>query len=199
MSSVTGLILAGGRSRRMGRDKALLPLPGAAQQTFLQHLIAVLTPTCSEVLLVARDAAQASLYRDYVSDAVRIITDQTADRGPLMGLYSGLCAAQASHILVTAVDMPCVQPALLSFLLAQPLDDAVILPIVENAPQVMLAIYPRSILPTVEACLRAGQRGPRSLLQQVPVWPLSEEQLRASDPQLRSFININRPEELQAL
>ncbi len=196
MCAVTGLILAGGRSRRMGRDKALLPLPGSGQETFLEHIVTVLTPLCQEVMLVARDDAQAAAYAQHVPAHVRIVTDRIPDSGPLMGLYSGLSTIQSSHALVMAVDMPFIQPGIASFLLAQPLDEAIILPIVEENPQVMLAVYPRSILPIVEECLSSGLRGPRALLQKVPVRYVEEERLREIDPQLRSFVNINRPEEM---
>jgi molybdenum cofactor guanylyltransferase len=181
----------------MGRDKALLPLPGSGQETFLEHIVTVLTPLCHEVMLVARDDAQAAAYAQLVPAHVRIVTDRIPDSGPLMGLYSGLSAIQSSHALVMAVDMPFIQPGLVSFLLAQPLDEAIILPIVQENPQVMLAVYPRSILPIVEKCLEDRMRGPRALLQKVPVCYVEEARLREIDPQLRSFVNINRPEELQ--
>jgi molybdenum cofactor guanylyltransferase len=188
-----GILLAGGRSQRMGQDKALLPLPGS--ETFLGRLVALLAPTCPELLLVARDEAQAATYRDHIPGNVQLVTDHLPDIGPLMGLYSGLRAMQSSHALVIAIDMPYLQPAMRDFLLAQPHDDALTVPIVDGAPQVLLALYPRSILPIIENQLREGQRGPRALLRLAPVRYIPEEQLRAIDPQLRSFININRPED----
>src|SRR5437879_1392945 len=127
MFSSAGIILAGGRSRRMGRDKAHLPLPGNERITFVEYLTSLLGSQCSEVILVARDRAQAATY---MLPNVLIVTDKVPNVGPLMGLYSGLCAMQASHALVTAVDMPFVQPDMVAFLLAHPLDDALLVPIV---------------------------------------------------------------------
>ena len=125
--------------------------------------------------------------------------DQIPDQGPLMGLYSGLCAMQSSHALVTAVDMPCVQPAMVSFLLSQPLTDLLIVPVVNDIPQVLLAVYPRTILPVIEERLRQGRHDPRCLLEVATVRYIEEAQLRVVDPQLHSFINVNTPEELQSL
>jgi molybdopterin-guanine dinucleotide biosynthesis protein A len=176
----------------MGRDKALLPIPGAARKTFVEHLSTMLTSFCSEVVLVARDAEQAA---DYACVGVRILTDEIPDVGPLMGLYSGLRAITASHALVIAVDMPFVQPAIVRLLLAQPLDDALLVPVVDGFPQVLFAVYPRSLLPTIEERLRAGRRDPRSLLEVAKVRTIDEAQLRTVDPQLRSFMNINTPDE----
>lgn len=193
MSTVAGVILAGGRSRRMGRDKALLPLPGDHQSTFISHLAAVLALSCDEVVLVARDAEQAA---SCVLPGVAAVTDQVAEVGPLMGLYSGLRSIHATHALVVAVDMPFVQPALIAFLLSFPRDDALLVPVVDEVPQVLLSVYPRSLLPTIESCLRSGERGPRALLKAARVRYVEEAQLRQIDPHLRSFVNLNTPQDL---
>jgi molybdopterin-guanine dinucleotide biosynthesis protein A len=177
----------------MGRDKALLPLPGDDQSTFISYLAALLSSFCGEVVLVARNAEQAA---GCVLPGVPVVTDQAPDVGPLMGLYSGLGAIQAAHALVIAVDMPFVQPALIAFLLSFPRDDALLVPVVDEVPQVLLAVYPRSLLPTIETCLHAGERGPRALLKATRVRYIEEAQLRQVDPQLRSFVNLNTPEDL---
>ena len=177
----------------MGKNKALLPLPGNPSLSFIAYLSSTLASLCSEVLIVARDEADAV---DYSLPRVRVITDKVPDAGPLMGLYSGLNAIEAERALVVAVDMPFVQPALLSFLLSQPASDELLVPLVSNVPQVLLAVYPRTILPFVEKRLQQGRHDLRSLLEVVPVHYFEEEQLRKVDPTLRSFININTPEEL---
>jgi molybdopterin-guanine dinucleotide biosynthesis protein A len=193
--AVAGIILAGGQSSRMGKNKALLPLPGNEQLTFVEHLAHMLTASCSEVLLVVRDQAAASAY-DVLQD-VRIVLDKIPGYGPLMGLYSGLSAIHTSHALVLAVDMPFVQPAMLTFLLSPPLTDTMLVPVVNDVPQVLCAVYPRSILPIIEERLGQGRRDPRGLLNVASVTYIDEARLRAIDPQLRSFININTPDELQ--
>ena len=117
-----------------------------------------------------------------------------------MGLYSGLSAITQERALVVAVDLPCIQPALLSFLLSQPLStDSLLVPLVHNVPQVLLAIYPRSVLPVIKEQLQKGRRDLRCLLEVAPVQFVEEAQLRQVDPQLRSFVNINTPEELQQM
>jgi molybdopterin-guanine dinucleotide biosynthesis protein A len=195
---VAGVILVGGRSRRMGRDKALLPFPDGSALTFVERLSALLAELCKEVLLVARDETSGREY-SFVCQRqhVRVVYDRAADHGPLMGLYSGLHAASFSHALVLAVDLPFVRPSLLSWLSGFPLTDEILVPRLQGIPQVLLARYPRSLLPTIEACLRAGRRDPRALLAQTPVRFLEEEQLREIDPDLRSFVNVNTPEDFE--
>src|SRR6185312_3621289 len=96
----SGIILAGGHSRRMGQNKALLPHPGNQPITFVGHLASILGPLCSEVLIVARDEAHAT---GFMLPGVRVVFDLVPGSGPLMGLYTGLKAMTTQHALVAAV------------------------------------------------------------------------------------------------
>lgn len=180
----------------MGKNKAMLPVPGKEHITFVEQPTALLTSLCSEVLIVARDTMDAA---NYHFPGVEVVTDRMPDHGPLMGLYSGLSAVHSEHALVIAVDMPFVQPALLSFLLSQDLTDSLLIPLVNDVPQVLLAIYPRSILPLMERYLQQGHHDLRSLLEVAPVRYIEEAQLRRVDPELRSFVNVNTPGELRRI
>jgi len=195
VKSIAGIILAGGQSKRMGQNKALLPHPDNAQISFIEYLTAMLTSMCTEVLVVAHDATQAV---EFARPGIGVVTDRVLDYGPLMGLYSGLSAIRTTHALVIAVDMPFVQPELVSFLLDQPLTDALLVPVVDNVPQVLLAVYPRTVLPLIEMHIQQGRRDLRSLLDVAPVQYIEEAQLRRVDPQLRSFVNVNTPEDLHS-
>jgi molybdenum cofactor guanylyltransferase len=185
----------------MGRDKGLLPLPGDAPLaiTFVEHHASLLAPLCGECILVARDAMQATQYAQYHLPSLQIITDNIPDTGPLMGLYSGLSAMQSTHALVCAIDMPLIQPELLIYLLSHELDDTLLIPRVADIPQVLLAIYPRSCLPVIDACLRKGRRDLRALLQEMSVHYIEEAQLRSIDAQLCSFTNVNTPDDWSQL
>lgn len=196
MNGSACIILAGGRSTRMGTNKALLALPGNRHITFVEHLTSTLTPLCTETILVVRDANDAA---NYSLAGVRVVTDNLPDYGPLMGIYTGLSAMQAPRALVVAVDMPFIQPALISFLLSQPLTNTLLVPIVNNVPQVLLAVYPRTILPLIDQRIQQERRDPRSLLEVAAVQYIEEAQLRLVDPELRSFVNVNTPEELNHL
>jgi molybdopterin-guanine dinucleotide biosynthesis protein A len=195
MYSAAGIILAGGSSKRMGQDKALLLCPDNQQVPFIRQLATLLLSACKEVILVVRDVNQAAVYTRHVPPSVHIVTDKIPNTGPLMGLYSGLCTMRSSHALVTAVDTPFIKLSLISLLLSEFVDNQLVIPIVDNFPQVLLAVYPRTILPVIEARLQAGRRDPRALLQVAEAHFLEEKQLRAVDPQLCSFVNINTPED----
>ena len=92
-----------------------------------------------------------------------------------------------------------LQSSLLTFLLTQCCDDTLVIPVVDDRPQVLLALYPRVLLPLIEERLQAGRRDPRSLLDVAAIRYIPEEQLRVVDPDLRSFLNVNTPEDLYAL
>ena len=195
--SPSGIILAGGSSRRMGKDKALLPYPGNPAEpptTFLEHLIAVLDYCCSEVFVVARNQEQASWY---IHVDAQVVLDSIPAGGPLVGLYSGLQAISMPYAILAAVDMPFVTPAVLAHMLLHYRDDTILVPRVNGYPQVTLAIYPRSILPLIEDRMRQGRRDLRSLLDDARVRYIEGELLRAVDPALRSFVSINTPGELK--
>jgi molybdopterin-guanine dinucleotide biosynthesis protein A len=177
----------------MGTDKALLPLPDSGQISFLQHLTQFLLGECAELVLVTRDGLQADTYARYVSSSVRIVVDEVPDCGPLMGIYTGLRVVQAAQAFVCAVDTPLLQPSLLTFLLAQSCADTLVVPVVDGLPQVLLALYPRTLLSLIGERLQAGRRDPRSLLQVAATRYIPEEQLRQVDPDLRSFLNVNTP------
>ncbi len=193
----SGIILAGGSSSRMGSNKALLSLPGSKNVTFVEHLVTLLEECCCETIIVARDKVHAE---EYVFPGVRVVVDEKPGIGPLMGLYSGLQEISTSRALVVAVDLPSIQPALLSYLVAHPWsDDTLLIPLVQNIPQVLLAIYPRSILSVVKEQLLHGRSDVRCLLELVPVEYVEETQLLQVDPALHSFTNVNTPQELREL
>lgn len=192
VAHAAGVILAGGYSSRMGRDKALLPLPADERWTFVSHIASVLSATCQEVVLVVRDAAQAVRYD---MSGVRVVIDCQPGVGPLMGVYTGLSAIHCSHALVTAVDLPFIQASLVSFLLSQAHADELVIPVVGEIPQVLLAVYPQTLLPMIEERLLSGRRDPRALLASTQVQYIDEARLREVDPHLRSFLNVNTPEE----
>jgi molybdopterin-guanine dinucleotide biosynthesis protein A len=110
----SGIILAGGRSRRLGEDKRALRLWGENAPTLLERTCAVLAPLCAELIVVLNDPEAWS------GLSARLVRDSLPDGGALGGLYSGLLAAQRDHCLVVAADMPFLNADLLRAMLAYP-------------------------------------------------------------------------------
>lgn len=182
------IVLAGGHSRRFGRDKALLPWEG---RTLIEHVIAQLQTLSDDLLVVTGEEIR---YRDLVR--VPIFSDEIADRGPMAGLYTGLKRARYDDSLVVACDMPWVSAALVQRLV-QEIDERVqaIVPEVGGHRVPTLAIYHKRCLGVIERLLSINRTSLQALLDAVPVRVIPEERLRQCEPDLRSFINLNRWED----
>ncbi|MGH2374482.1 MAG: molybdenum cofactor guanylyltransferase [Candidatus Methylomirabilaceae bacterium] len=188
---LSGIVLAGGQSRRMGRDKAALPFGGT---TLVAWVARRLSSVCAEVIVVARDAA------DCAGCGARVVGDRWPGWGPLGGLATGLEASTTVYGAVIACDLPFVEPGLLLGLagLAQGGWDAVV-PSAGGDAQPLCAVYRRSVGQPAETLLRTGGRSLRDLLAtpSLRVCHVPEWALREWDPALQSFENINTPEEYE--
>jgi len=184
--AVTGLVLAGGASRRMGRNKAFLELRG---RPLIEIVIAQMAQVCAEVLVVVSDP------QPYLRLGVPLVEDRFRGVGVLGGLHAGLSAA--SHELTVAVgcDMPFLQPPLLrAFIGWAEGYDVVVLRQGEGV-EPLHGVYRRSCLPPLEEAIRAGERRIISFFPRVRVRHVTAEEVAPFDPELRAFRNINTPEE----
>ncbi len=188
--TITGLILAGGASSRMGRNKALLEFDG---QKLVARVATALQALTDDILIVANDPeSYRFLHRP-------IIPDIQPGRGPLMGLYSGLKSARGDLALLTAVDMPFLSPEFLRYLVLLAPGYDVVIPNAHGRLHPLCAVYRRAAcLPAVEEAIACGQRRLIAFHPQVRVRQVDEETLRRVEPDLRSLMNVNTPEELEA-
>ncbi|MDR3213493.1 MAG: molybdenum cofactor guanylyltransferase [Azoarcus sp.] len=182
----TALILAGGDSRRMGRDKTTLELDG---QSLLQRTLALMRTLFPAVLVSVRHP-RADL------DAPQVCDDVPA-AGPLAGLCAGLRHAQTPWIFAVAVDMPWLRPEVIIHLAAQRGNHQAIVPIVAGHPQSLAAFYAATALPALQAALDgAGKHDLRSTLAALDVCRVDERHLREVDATLQSFTDLDTPEDL---
>ncbi|HVR84311.1 MAG TPA: molybdenum cofactor guanylyltransferase, partial [Planctomycetota bacterium] len=135
-------ILAGGASRRMGRNKALLPFRG---KPLIRHQLDLLSPLFSEILISANDPAPFSPF------GRRVVPDVFAEPCSLSGIHALLKAATAPRIFIVACDLPFLNPALLGMMLGVPGDFDVIVPLSDLGLEPLHAIYARSCIPAIEA------------------------------------------------
>ncbi|TMD13435.1 MAG: molybdenum cofactor guanylyltransferase [Chloroflexi bacterium] len=178
------VILAGGLSRRMGRDKSALPVAGS---TLLGHLVARLRATVDEVL-VAGGAEPAMA-------GVRWVPDSLPGAGPLAGMAAGLEAAAGPAAWVVACDLPDVEPALGRLLFATLGGFEAAVPRLQGRVEGTCAVYSTALAPRIEALLADGRHSVLSLLERSRVRYLAADELRPVDPELRSFRNLNTPDD----
>jgi molybdenum cofactor guanylyltransferase len=185
----SGVILAGGASSRMGRDKALLDLGG-------RPLIAVVAEklrlVADEVIIAADDTSA------YESFADRVVPDQFRGVGTLGGIHAGLAAARHELALVVGCDMPFLRPAVLARVAEAAAGFDVAILRRGKWVEPMHAAYRRTCLPAIERAIRAGERRVISFFDEVRVHYLTAAEITPLDPDLRSFVNVNTPEDWQA-
>jgi len=182
------VILAGGRSRRMGRDKAGLP---AGDRPLIEYLALRLRPVVDEII-IAGGSTSLELA------GVRRIDDRHPGMGPLAGMYAGFLAATHTLVWVVACDLPDVEPGLGTLMRNVARDCDAVVPKLDDEPEGVCALYRRTLAPRIEAMLDGGQRSVRSLLARCTVRYLTPAELRTVDPGLRSFRNINTPADYEA-
>lgn len=186
---VSGAVLAGGRGTRLGQDKALVEVGG---EPLLARVVGRLAQVCAEVLVVGRAAGPP------LPAPAKFVLDLIPGQAALGGLYTAVSAAACPLVIVVACDMPFVDPTLLRFLLGFTGDgvDAVV-PLVRGEPQPLHAVYSRACAGGAAAQIMTGDLKMAKLLDRLRVRYVAEAELRAVDPELRSFFNINTPADLE--
>ncbi|WP_183041094.1 molybdenum cofactor guanylyltransferase [Salipaludibacillus neizhouensis] len=189
---IAGIILAGGKSSRMGTNKALLTVNG--EQTIVRLLERLLN-IVDEVILVTNDK------ETYEFLDVQMVTDNEKDRGPLAGLEAGLAASKHSWNLIVACDLPFFEEKIVEVLLhslKQTACDAVI-PLINGRAQPLMALYHRRVLPTIEQSLKENKLRLRDVFTQINSRFVTEEEfLKAgySEKEIEKlFFNMNNPED----
>ena len=182
----TALILAGGDSRRMGQDKAALVLEG---KTLLESVTATMQAVFPRVIVSVRQL------RTGVD--VPQVRDEQAASGPLAGLAAGMKSATTPWIFAVACDMPFIQPAVIEYLAGQRAGYQAVVPMVRGFPQPLAAFYANSCRDVAESILYGeGKHSLRALLERLSVCYVSEERMLAVDPQLRSFFDLDTPQDV---
>lgn len=181
---ISVIVLAGGHSRRLGHDKALLPWQG---RTLIQYLVTYLQKLSDDVLVVTGTERR---YQELLT--VPIFSDEIRNIGPLGGLYTGLKHARFPYSLAIACDMPFVNRAVID-LLKDNAEGSVkaVVPSIQNHRVPTCALYHKDCLSVIEKLQAQGRFSLQALLDSIPIKILSEDELRAVDPTLRSFVNIN--------
>ncbi len=188
-SEVTGVVLAGGQSRRMGRNKALMQLGG---ERLVDRVVRTLREVCAELLMVTNNPEV------YADTGIRMVGDVWPDKGSLGGIYSGLYHATTPYCLVVACDMPFLQAASLRYLIESIGDHDVVMPDVSGEQQPLHAIYARTCLEPIRRRLEADRLRIVGFLPDVRVRTITAEELHPFDPELLAFQNLNTPEEFEA-
>lgn len=184
---MTGVILAGGRSSRMGTTKALLEVGG---RRLIEGVVEALRGLFSPVLIITNTP---ELY-EYLG--VKAVSDLLPGKAVLGGIYTGLRLASSEQAFFAACDMPFLNPALIAFLKEEAKGVDVVIPNAVGELHTLHAIYSKSCLPFIEELIQADRLKVTGFLPHVKVKVIGEEVIRRFDPDLLSLFNVNTPEDL---
>ena len=188
---VSLVIQAGGESRRMGADKALLPFLG---QPLILRSLSRLSGLADEVLVTSNHPGS------YRFLGLTPIPDRLPGCGALGGLYTALSVARYPYVAVVACDMPFASPEIfaIELVLLQETEVDAVIPHSKAGVEPFHAVYRReSCLPYIQSALEAGKRRVGAWFSQVNIRYLEIGEMLAHDPDQLAFLNINTPEELQ--
>jgi molybdopterin-guanine dinucleotide biosynthesis protein A len=186
VAGVTSIVLAGGRSSRMGRPKAMLLFDG---EPLIVHVVATLRRLFAEVVVVAAPE------QDLPSMGVTLVRDAVAYQGPVGGIYYGLAAAGSEVAFVTSCDSAFLNTDLISHLVSQIAEHDIVVPWWQGRYQPLHAVYRRRVLPLLEGQLARGELRPVYLFDNVRTRRIDEEEIRRFDPEGSSFFNMNTPDD----
>ncbi len=184
--SVSAAIMAGGKSTRMGQDKAWIELDG---EPLIKRVAGVLAEVADEVIVVANDPRYESL-------GLKVVRDRYPQGGALGGIATGVGAAAHATVLVAACDMPFLSADLWRLLLGHAGEADVVIPRVGAEYETMHALYTKACLPHMARAIAENRLRVISFFDAVSVKAIEEPELRTVDPTLRAFTNVNTPEEL---
>ncbi|MFA4859558.1 molybdenum cofactor guanylyltransferase [Methanoregula sp.] len=193
----SAVILVGGEARRAnGQEKYFFVYEG---RTFIERLIDSLSPVVDEIILVARDPEQCKRFHTLNGTrAVRCINDLRTGIGPIGGLHAGAMAATGDYLFVSACDMPCVESSVVRYLFDSIGSyDASIPSWNYDMIEPLHAVYRRSVL--LEYLKNHESYSLRPMIRSINTRYVPVDELRQFDPNLRTFTNINKLEDLETI
>ena len=188
---MTGIVLAGGKSTRLGAAKALLRF---GDETFLERAVSAVRPLCRQIIVVSAPGSSPPEL-----DGCVMVEDKKPGLGPLGGLVTGLAISDDEWHLTLACDLPLVRPEMLQLIVAEASGAEAVVPRAGGRLQPLLAAYSRACLSPARVATDSGRRAMRAMLDLVRVKIIEEARLREVDPELISFTNVNTWDEYQEL
>jgi len=189
IADATAVILAGGKSSRMGRPKALLLFDS---EPLIVHIVRALTRMFAETIVVAAPGQELPHLR------ATLVRDEVPHQGPVGGIYYGLRAAKGHFCFVTSCDVAFLNLPLISYLLSQISDCDVVVPYWQERFQPLHAVYRQSVLPLLKEQLDRGELRPIFLYEKVRTRKIDEDEIRHFDPDGLSFLNMNTLEDYES-
>ena len=184
-AGLSGIVLAGGKSQRMGRNKALMELGG---KTLISRVLDKLSRLCDELIISASEVEK------YAHLPARVVPDAIPGRGALSGVHTGLAAMRNERAVVVACDLPFLSLPLLRYMAAVAFGYDVVVPVVGGYYEPLHAVYGADCVGQIEQLVTEGPQRIVALYRRVRVREVTEGEVRLFGAEL-SFMNVNTPED----
>ncbi len=191
-SDITAVVLAGGMSRRLGRNKALEPFEG---EPLIRRVVSRMSRVGDPVTVIVNSPERATELN--LPEGVETATDRYPDKGSLGGIITGLLTAPTEWSAFCACDMPFLNIRLYQYLASQRSGYDAVVPVVEGRPEPTHALYSRVCIDPIRQRIDANDLKISSFFPDVRVKLVPEEEIRSTDPYLLSFFNMNTQEDLE--
>jgi len=195
-SNYLSIILAGGQSKRMGRDKAFLPFKG---KTFLRYVLETAQSLSEKIILVVNK--DFSLYETEIKDInseIIFVKDRNPFDGPLNGIYSSLEKVDKEFVYLFTCDTPIISLPLMKYYQQIINDYEAVIPVIEDKIQPLNTLYRKTAIEKTSIYER-GNKSLISWLKNIKYKPVSKEEIISFDKNLLTYKSINTPEDYQNL
>lgn len=187
IKGVTGVILAGGKSSRFGKNKAFVEIDGIR---LIERVVSKLDSVFDRLVIISNTP------REYAYLGLPVYVDLIKGLGPIGGIYTGLEAIEEDAGFFVACDMPFMNGQLIRYIVGVRDDFDAVVPKIDWMMEPLHALYTKRCLPAIKKMIDSRIYQTARSFQMIHVRFVEEEEIRKFDPDLKSFLNINRPDEL---
>jgi molybdopterin-guanine dinucleotide biosynthesis protein A len=185
---MTGIILAGGKSRRMKKNKVLLQID---KKLVIESIVEKLKIVFDDVFIIG------NLSLDCRFSGVRLVKDMVSEKGPLGGIYTGLSVSQSKYNFICGCDMPFLNINLIQYMVRKKTDYNVVIPKYGDCFEPLHAVYSKSIIPVIKEKIEQGPYSIQSIFPKVKVKYITEKEMEKFGNWRKFFFNINTPSQLK--
>jgi len=185
---MTGIILAGGKSRRMKKNKVLLQID---KKLVIESIVEKLKIVFDDVVIIGNFSL------DYRFSGVRLVKDIVSEKGPLGGIYTGLSVSQSKYSFICGCDMPFLNINLIQYMVRKKTDYNVLIPKYGDCFEPLHAMYSKSIIPVIKEKIEQGTYSIQSIFPKVKVKYITEKEMEKFGNWQEFFFNINTPSHLK--
>lgn len=189
-NGTTGIILSGGKSLRMGQNKAFIKIDGIP---IINRIYTLFKELFQEIIIVTNQAER------FLNFNAKIVDDIIPNRGVLAGLYTGLFFSSYLYSFCVACDMPFLNESVIKYLIQKTDDFDVIVPKTKDGLQPLHAIYSKNCLEPIKRTIEQRKYSIIDFFPLVKITIVKESEFCSLDPMMESFINVNTPEELRLI